>query len=78
MKNMVQRKYLGLSPPEEHFEKLRPYRAALLAMAQNFAPGGPEYLAFHRAVLALDDCAGVVMNRPAYYHAPSHSTAGAS
>jgi hypothetical protein len=73
---MIQRKYLGLQPPEEHFERLRPYRDALLKMAQAYRPGGPEYLALHRAVLALDDAAGTVMNRPAFYHAGGHSTPG--
>lgn len=72
--NMVQKKYLGLQPPEEHFERLRPYREALLEMAQAFRPGGPEYLALHRAVLALDDAAGTVMNRPAFFHSGGHST----
>jgi hypothetical protein len=43
-------------------------------MAQAYRPGGPEYLALHRPVLALDDAAGTVMNRPAFYHAGGHST----
>jgi hypothetical protein len=33
---MVERKYLGLHPPDELFEQLRPYREALLKMAQAF------------------------------------------
>jgi len=74
--NMVHKRYLGLQPPEEHFERLRPYREALLKMAQAYRPGGPEYLALHRAVLALDDAAGTVMNRPAFFHAGGHSTPG--
>jgi hypothetical protein len=73
---MVQKRYPGLHPPEEHFERLRPCRDALLAMAQAYRPGGPEYLALHRVVLALDDAAGTVMNRPAFYHAGRHSTPG--
>ena len=73
---MVHRKYLGLQLPDEHFARLRPYREALLAMAQAYRPGGPEYLALHRAVLALDDAAGIVMNRPGFFHSGSHSTPG--
>jgi hypothetical protein len=73
---MVQRKDLGLQPPEEYFERLRPYRDALLKKAQAYRPGGPEYLALHRAVLALDDSAGTVMNRPAFFRSGGHLTPG--
>ncbi len=75
-RNTVLKKYLGLQPPEEHFERLRPYRDALLRMAQAYRPGGPEYLALHRAVLALDDAAGTAMNRSTFYHAGGHLTPG--
>jgi hypothetical protein len=51
---MVTRKRHGLIFPEEEFEKLRPCREQLLAMSQAYRPGGPEYMALSRVVMALD------------------------
>ena len=65
---MVRRNYTGLSNPQEHFERLRPYRDTLLHMIRAYRPGGAEYMALHRAVSALDDAAGAVMDKPAYFH----------
>ena len=71
---MVTRKRAGLLFPEEEFEKLRPYRAQLLAMAQTYRPGGPEYVAISRAVIAIDEAAGIVMSKPGFFLSPWHRT----
>jgi hypothetical protein len=71
---MVTRKRHGLIFAEEEFEKLRPCREQLLAMSQAYRPGGPEYMALSRVVMALDEAAGVVINRPGFYSAPLHKT----
>lgn len=71
---MVTRKRSGLLFPEEEFEKLRPYREQLLAMAQAYRPGGPEYMALSRVVIAIDDAAATVLSRPGFFHAPWHRT----
>ena len=71
---MVTRKRAGLLFPEEEFEKLRPCRKQLLAMAQTYRPGGPEYMALSRAVMALDEAAGIVMSKPGFFHSPWHRT----
>lgn len=51
---MVTRKRTGMLFPEEAFEKLRPCHEQLLAMAQAYRPGGPEYMAPIRAVMTLE------------------------
>ena len=71
---MVTRKRSGLLFPEGKFEKLRPCREQLLAMAQAYRPGGPEYMALSRAVMALDHAAGAVLGRPGFFHTPWHRT----
>jgi hypothetical protein len=43
-------------------------------MAQTYRPGGPEYMALSRVVMALDDAAGIVMSKPGFFHAPWHRT----
>jgi len=65
---MVKRSYPGLVNPPEHFERLRPFREALIRMGGQYRPGGAEYMALHRTVQALDEAAGAVMNRPGYFH----------
>lgn len=71
---MVTGKRTGLLFPEEEFERLRPCRAQLLAMAQTYRPGGPEYMALSRVVMAIDEAAGIVMSKPGFFHAPWHRT----
>lgn len=71
---MVARSYHGLTAPDEEFERLRAYRDHLLRMAQAYRPGGAEYMALSRAVMALDEAAGVVMNRPGFFQSPLHRT----
>jgi hypothetical protein len=71
---MVHRSKQGLIFPEEAFDKLRPYREALLAMSQTYRAGGPEYMALSRAVIALDEAAGVVMSKPGFFLSPWHKT----
>jgi hypothetical protein len=71
---MVTRKRAGLLFPEAEFEKLRPCRAQLLAMAQTYRPGRPEYMALSRVVIALDEVAGIVMSGPVCFLAPWHRT----
>ena len=65
---MVKRSYPGLSNPQEHFERLRPFRESLIRMGGEYRPGGAEYMALNRVVQALDEAAGALMNRPAYFH----------
>jgi hypothetical protein len=71
---MVSRTRSGLTLPEEAFADLRPYRDQLLKMSQAYRPGGPEYMALSKAVMALDKAAGVVMNRSGFYLSQWHST----
>ncbi len=71
---MVHRSKQGLIFPEETFDKLRPYRETLLAMSQTYRAGGPEYMALSRAVIALDEAAGVVMSKPGFFLSPWHKT----
>ncbi len=71
---MVARKHLGIAIPEHEFERLRPYREQLLTMSQAYRPGGPEYMALSRAIIALDEAAMVVMNRPGFFLATQHRT----
>ncbi|WP_395777608.1 hypothetical protein [Aquidulcibacter sp.] len=71
---MVHRSKQGLIFPEEPFDKLRPYREELLAMSQTYRAGGPEYMALSRAVIALDEAAGVVMSKPGFFFSPWHKT----
>jgi hypothetical protein len=71
---MVARSYLGLLAPEQDFERLRTYRDQLLTMAQAYRPGGAEYMALSRAVMALDEAAGIVMNKPSFYQGRLHKT----
>lgn len=71
---MVARSYLGLLAPEQDFERLRAYRDQLLTMAQAYRPGGAEYMALSRAVMALDEAAGIVMNKPSFYQSRLHKT----
>ena len=74
MPGMVARSYLGLLAPEQDFERLRAYRDQLLTMAQAYRPGGAEYMALSRAVMALDEAAGIVMNKPGFYQSRLHKT----
>ncbi len=74
MPAMVARSYLGLLAPEQDFERLRAYRDQLLTMAQAYRPGGAEYMALSRAVMALDEAAGIVMNKPGFYQSRLHKT----
>jgi hypothetical protein len=71
---MVSRNKNGLLAPEQEFEKLRPFRDHLVTMSQAYRPGGPEYMALSRVIVALDDSAATVTNRPGFFLGPLHRT----
>jgi hypothetical protein len=71
---MVSRTKHGLLMPEDEFAKLRPFRDQLLTMSQAYRPGGPEYMALSRVLIALDDASTIVMNKPSFFLVGLHRT----
>ena len=60
---MVEGRYGGVLEPEAAFERLRPYREALIRMASKCAPTSWQYAELHKPAPALDACAEAITRR---------------
>jgi len=69
---MVQRRYVGISDPEQAFEALRPFDREILKLMQQVRPLGSEYMILDAVRKSLSTAAYHFTGHPEFFAGKSH------